>query len=175
MLWLAKEPSTGRLFVYQEFYEPGMTDPQQAEAINDLTQTYEKFAFNFGDPAVWTKRTTDIIAKSTYDVFLEHQILLTKADNDQERKAHRIRQALADIHDGKPGLQIFTSCKNLIAELEGLMSDPDHPEKPLPNQADHAYDALCYALSNYTAPTITSRQRKKNVKRVSPFIGMKGI
>ena len=175
MLWLAKEPSTGRIFVYQEFYEHSMTDPQQCEQINDMTQTHERFAFSFADPAVWTRRTVDIIAKSTYDVFLAHQILLTKADNDQERKAHRIRQALADIHDSKPGLQIFSSCRNLIAELEGLMSDPDHPEKPLANQADHAYDALCYALSNYTAPTITTRYKKKNTKNVSPFIGMKGI
>lgn len=116
-----------------------------------------------------------MIAKSTYDVFLEHGILLNKADNNQMRKAKRLRQALADIHDGLPGLQIFSSCKNVIGEIEGLMSDPDNPEKPLPNQMDHAYDALCYALSNYVPPAVNTRQRREPRERKNPFLGMKGI
>lgn len=175
MLWLAKEPSTGRLYVYREMYEAGLTDPQQAQRVNDLTESDERFSFSFADPSVWTRRTTDIIAKSTYDVFLEHSIYLTKADNNQERKATRLRSSLADIHDGEPGLKVFSTCSNLIAEIEGLMSDQDHPERPLPNQADHAYDALCYALSNYSAPSITGRVRKTTQKVRSPFVSMKGI
>ena len=175
MLWIAKEPSTGRLFVYNEMYEAGLTDPQQCELINDITQLNERFIFTFADPSAWTKRSVDVIAKSTYDVFIQHQILLTKADNNQQRKSQRIRQALGDIHDGEPGMKIFSTCKNLIAEIEGLMTDPDHPERPLSNQSDHAYDALCYALSNYTAPSVTHkfRQYKQTVR--NPFIGMEGI
>jgi hypothetical protein len=157
MHWLAKEPSTGRLFLYKEFYQAGFTDPQQAEAINDMSETYERFAFTYADPSCWTKRTTEIIAKSTFDVFMEHQVYLVKADNNQLRKAKRLREALGDIHDGEPGIKIFRTCQNTIGELEGLMTNPDHPERPMTNQLDHAYDALCYALSNYTAPAITSR------------------
>jgi hypothetical protein len=175
MLWLAKDPATARLYVYQEMYVTAMTDPQQAEMINDMTQPWERFAYSFGDPSLWTKRTTGMIAKSTYDVFIEHGIYLIKADNKQERKAQRIRSALADIHDGEPGIKIFTTCTNLIAEIEGLMSNPEHPDRPLANQQDHAYDALCYALSNYTAPTVTGRARKTSKKSVSPLVGLKGI
>lgn len=175
MLWLAKEPSTGRLFVYKELYEAGLTDPQQAEKINDMTEQHERFVFSFADPSVWTKRSTETIAKSTYDVFLDHQILLTKADNNQERKAQRIHSALADIHDNEPGLKIFDTCTNLIGEIEGLIGDADHPERPQSGQQDHAYDALCYALSNYVAPTVTSRYRKYIQKVKSPFIGLEGI
>ena len=175
MLWLAKEPTTGRVFVYKELYEPGLTDPQQAEKINEHTQNHERFSFNFADPSVWTKRSIDIIAKSTYDVFIDHQIYLTKADNNQERKAKRIHTALADIYDNEPGLKIFNTCTKLIAELEGLMSDPDHPERPLGNQADHAYDALCYALSDYTAPAVTGKVQKYAEKTQNPFLKMKGI
>lgn len=175
MLWFAKEPSTGRIYLYREFYESGLTDPQQAEKINDMTETYERFAFSFADPSVWTKRSVDIIAKSTFDVFLEHSIYLTKADNDQERKAKRIREALADIHDGKPGLMIFKTCKNTIAEIEGLMANPDYPERPERNQQDHAYDALCYGLSNYTAPTVKGKFNKFANKVQNPFLDMRGI
>lgn len=175
MLWLAKEPNTGRLFVYREMYQAGLTDPQQAEKINDLTEQYERFSFTYADPSVWTKRSVDIIAKSTYDVFLEHQIYMIKADNGQERKAQRLRSALADIHDGEPGIKIFRTCKNLIAELEGLMRNPNYPERPLPNQQDHAYDAICYALSNYIAPSVTGRGKTKRTRRESPLLGLKGI
>jgi phage terminase large subunit len=175
VLWLAKEPATGRLYIYNELYEAGLTDPQLAEKVNDMTESNERFSFTYADPSVWTKRTTGVIAKSTFDVFLEHQIYLIKADNNQERKSSRLRAALADIHDGEPGLKIFESCKNTIVELEGLMSDPDHLERPLPNQMDHAYDALCYALSNYSAPSVIGRSRKKTNKRKSPYAGMRGI
>jgi len=175
MLWLAKEPNTGRVFVYQEMYESKLTDPQQAEKINDMTEEWEKFSFSFADPSVWTKRSIDIIAKSTYDVFIEHSIYLVKADNNQLRKAQRLRAALGDIHDGEPGLKIFRTCKSLITELEGLMRNPDHPERPLPRQQDHAYDAICYALSNYTAPSITGIRKKNTKKPKSPLLGLRGI
>lgn len=175
MLWLAKEPTTGRIYVYNELYQAGLTDPHQAEKINEITQPWEKFVYTFADPSAWTKRSTEVVARSTYDVFVEHQILLSKADNDQERKAKRIRSALQDIHDGRPGLMIFDTCTSLILELEGLMSDPDHPERPLPNQADHAYDALCYALSNYIPPSITTKHKVKRGNKKNPFLEAEGI
>lgn len=175
MLWLAKDPATGRLYLYREMYESKLTDPQQAEMINSMTETWEKFSFNFADPAVWSKKTTSAEVTSTYEVFLKHQIYLTKADNSQERKAARLRMALAEIHDKKPGLLIFKNCINTIAELEGLMSDPDRPEKPLRNQEDHAYDALCYALTNYDSPTVVTKFRDFKTTVKSPFINMNGV
>ena len=174
MVWIARDPDTGRLYQYREMYVVGQNDPQQAETINGMTENWEKFSFNFGDPSVWTKRTIGVIARSTYDVFIEHGILLIKGDNDQIRKSKRLRTVLANIHDGEPGLKIFKTCENTIEELEGLMSDPDNIEKPLPNQADHIYDALCYALTNHNAPSITGRPKKKTVYR-TPFSQVRGL
>jgi phage terminase large subunit len=174
MYWIATDPATKRLYVYREFYEAGLTDPQQAEAINDMTQVWEKFSFNYADPSIWTSRTTERVAKSTADVFQSYSILMTKADNDQIAKSKRLRSALAPIHDGKPGILIFNTCTNLIAELEGLMTDPDHPEKPLPNQQDHAYDALCYGLTGYSPPRLVDRDKKKE-KPKNIYSGVKGL
>jgi len=162
MLWFAKEPATGRLFLYKEWYQAGFTDPHQAEAINDMTDEHERFTFTYADPSCWAKRTTEVIAKSTFDVFMTHQIYLTKADNNQMRKIKRLRQALGDIHDGEPGIKIFRSCVNTIGEIEGLMSNPDHPERWLNGQLDHAIDAFGYALSNYKPPTVTGLKEKRN-------------
>ena len=174
MIWFAKDPATGRIYAYQEFYEMGMTDPQQAEAINDMTNKYERFAYSYADPSVWTKRSTQVIAKSTFDVFQEHGILLSKADNNQERKAKGLRSALADIHDGLPGIQFFDTLKMTIMEIEGLMTNPDKPEVPATGQADHAYDALCYGLTRYTPPIITGF-KKHTTKYQPPFEGVEGL
>ena len=176
MCWIAKEPSTGRLFMYRELYQSKLTDPEQAEMINDMTEPWEKFNFNWADPAVWAKRTQSENITSTYDVFLKHQIYLTRGDNNQVRKAGKLRAALADIHDGDPGIKIFRTCVNTIAELEGLTTDPNRPEKPMRGQADHAYDGLCYALSNYSAPAIMTKL-DDGFKRVieNPFANMNGV
>lgn len=175
MLWLAKEPSTGRLFVYNELYKEGLVDRHQAEMINDMCQEFEFFAFTFGGHDAWTKRTTGDVARSTYDVFLDHQIYMTKADTDNDRKTRRVRSALAEIHDGEPGIKIFSTCENLILEIEGLMSDPNRPERPLPNQQDHAYDALAYALTNYSPPTVNFKKKVYTDNNKSPYLEMEGI
>lgn len=174
MYWLARDPATMRLYVYREFYESGLTDPHQAERINEMTESWEKFTWTYADPSAWTRRTVEMVAKSTYDVMLQHSILMTKADNDQISKSKRLRSALAPIHDGKPGIYIFDTCTNLISELEGLLVDPDHREKPLPNQVDHGYDALCYALTGYSPPILKTEADKKK-KWTSPYQGVKGL
>jgi len=174
MLFLAKEPSTGRLYVYKEIYEHRMTDPEQAEKVKEYTEKDERFSFTFADPSIWIKRSVEMTSKSTFDVFLDHQIYLTKADNDQVRKAKRLRSALANIHDGKPGLLIFRNCKMTILELEGLITDPDRPEVPDRGQTDHAYDALCYALTNYMPPSVRTRRINKTTAQ-SPLLDLKGL
>lgn len=173
MLWFAKNPDNHRVFLYNEFYEAGLTDPRQAEMIASMSGN-EKYMFSFADPSVWTKRTTEIAARSTYDVFLEYGVVLTKADNDQIRKAKRIRTALANIHDKEPGMKIFASCKNAIREIGNLMLDPDHPEKPLPGQEDHAYDACCYGLTRYRPPMLTARKYRET-KSAGPLTAVEGL
>jgi hypothetical protein len=175
MYWLAKDPATKRLYVYREFYQAGLTDPHQAERINEMTESWERFTFTYADPSAWTKRTVDLDAKSTYDVMLEHGILFTKADNDQIGKSKRLRAGLAPLIDGKPGIYIFDTCVSLIAELEGLLTDPDHPEKPLPNQTDHAYDALCYALTGYSPPIVKTEAEQNKPRWKNPYQGVKGL
>ena len=175
MYWLAKDPASKRMYVYREFYEAGLTDPQQFERINDMTESWEKFTFSYADPSIWTQRTVERVAKSTYDVALDYRILFTRADNDQVSKARRLRSSLADIHDGRPGLMIFDTCTYLIVEIEGLMSDPDHPENPLPNQQDHGYDALCYGLTGYSPPILKTTDDNKPKQYQNPFAGVKGL
>ena len=47
---------------------------------------------------------------------------------------------------GRPRLQIFNSCPNLIRELQSIPLDKSNPEDVNTHAPDHAYDALRYLI-----------------------------
>lgn len=172
--WFAKDPDTRRTYIYRELYEAGLTDPQQARRINEMSGDKEIFTFTFADPSMWTKRTTGEIATSTHDTYSSNGIYLTKADNDHANKKRKLHSVLAVLPDGLPGLQIFSTCTNLIRTIPILQTDPDKPEDILDDQEDHAYDAVTYGMTNYRDPA-PEPHRKKSEPWVSPMLHMKGL
>lgn len=171
--WFAKDPDTRRTYIYREIYKAGINDPQQAREINEVSRG-ETFAFNFADPSMWTKRTTGDVATSSYDAYLANGVYLTKADNDHANKKRKMHSVLAPLPDGLPGLQIFSTCTNLIRILPILQTDPDKPEDILEGQEEHAYDSVTYGLTNYRDPA-PEKPRKQVEQWTSPLVGMKGL
>jgi phage terminase large subunit len=152
-LFWTKDPDTRRLFVYRCLYAVGLTDPLQAERIKEHMLPGEVFMFHFADPSMWAKnKTSEYIAKSTYDVYLEHGIMLTKANNDQRSKISKTHSSLAPIHDKGPAVQVFDTCPDLIRTMPAIMYDPKNSETILDGQEDHAWDAYAYGLTNWTPP-----------------------
>ena len=47
---------------------------------------------------------------------------------------------------GRPKIQIFNSCPNLIRELQSIPLDKSNPEDVDTHAPDHAYDALRYLI-----------------------------
>jgi len=150
-LWLAKHPDLGRVYVYREAYETGLTDRQQAVRINDMTPADEKISYTLADPnSFWERKSGE--GDSFYtaeDVYRKAGIILTRADNARIPGKRRVDAALSLLPDAKPGLQVFNTCVNLIGELSSLARDDIHPEDVDTTMDDHAYDALRYALSRY--------------------------
>jgi PBSX family phage terminase large subunit len=171
--WFAKDPNSRRTFIYRELYQAGLTDPQQARRINEMTGD-EHITSHFADPSMWTKRTVSDTATSTYDTYLANGIYLTKADNDHANKKRKMHSVLAVLPDGLPGLQIFSICTNLIRTLPALQTDPDKPEDILEGQEEHAYDAVTYGLTNYRDPA-PEPNRKPREPWKSPLAGVKGL
>lgn len=162
-LWIAKEPDTGRRYVYREAYQVQLTDSQQAQMVLDMTPPGEKIAFTYADPSMWTKRAHDNQIYTTADTYRNMGVPLTKADNDRMSGKRKVNQALGMLGDGKPGLQIFRNCVNLIRTLPALPLDKVHPEDVDTEAEDHAYDALRYGETN--APAIQApkpRQEQRN-------------
>jgi len=145
--WRAKDPDTGRVYVYREAYDVGLTDRRQARLIRDMTPPLEKIRHRYADPSMWTKRNQEDMTFSTADEYAAEGVYLTRADNDRLTRVRKLHTLLADLPDGRPGLLVFQTCVELIRTLPALVADPIRPEDVDTDGEDHAYDALTYSLT----------------------------
>lgn len=146
--WLAQNPDSGRVYVYRELYERGLTDRAQARLIKSVTPPDEKIRARFADPSMWTKDKDEDRTVSTYDIYKSEGVLLTKADNDRMSGWRRLRTFLADLPDGRPGLLIYETCENLIRTIGALPYSRTSPEDLDTDAEDHAVDSLRYATTS---------------------------
>lgn len=147
-LWAAKNPDNGRIIIYREAYERGLTDPRQAELIRSMEDPTEKIRKRYADPSMWTKRTQTDDPTSSVDIYATKGIYLTPAVNDRIAGKRKVDRLLEDLPDGKPGLLVFSTCTNLIRTLPSLVYDKVHVEDIDTTGDDHAYDALRYLLTD---------------------------
>ena len=74
-------------------------------------------------------------------------IKCVKHTNNGRRSWNLVHELLTERdEDGSPYLRIFSSCKYLIREMSNIQCDKNNPEECDTRQADHALDALRYAL-----------------------------
>lgn len=148
-LWCAKDPDNGRIYVYRELYQAGLTVRDQARLILEYTPPNERIAFTYADPAMWAKRDMLGVILSTADEYAQEGIYLTKADNDRLSGKRKIDTVLAPLPDGAPGLQVFEQCTNLIRTIPLMIHDAHNKEDIDTTLEDHAVDTLKYLLTNY--------------------------
>jgi hypothetical protein len=160
VLWGTQDPASQRTYVYREAYGTGYTDPQICEMIHFATPPQEMISITYADPSMWTVKSAGETVTSSFQTFLECGVLLFKADNDRLNGKRKLHSLLAMRADGKPGIQFFKTCYNLIRTFPKLASDPGNPEDVKPKgQEDHPFDTLKYLLSN----TVPLMRRKKQV------------
>lgn len=147
-LWLAQDPASGRRYVYREAYDRLLTTQQQARRIVEMTGEGESVYATFADPAMWGKKNVGGVVRSAAQEYALEKVTLTKADNDRIQGKRRVDSALAVQPDGLPGLQVFSTCVNLIRTLPLLVFDTIRVEDVDTEGEDHAYDTLKYGLSN---------------------------
>ena len=150
-LWAKYNPHIGRVIVYREDYQTGLTSREQAERILMLTGTDENVLTTYCDPAMFGKKAQDVVT-SDEEVYRNVGITLTAGTNYRIDGKRKVDNLLLDKADGKPGLLIHSSCRNLIDQLENLIYDDEHIEDVNTRQEDHAYDALRYLLTRVHDP-----------------------
>ena len=167
-LWGAKDPDTSRIYIYREAYQAGLTTVKQRERINDMTPPDEIINVNYADPAMWSRQNRNNEIYTAFDEYKDPSltdsppILLKKADNDRLSGKRKVDRVLDNLPDGKPGLQVVSTCYNLIEQFESLARDDLRPEDVDTDQEDHAYDALRYFMTNEKAVETNKPKRRPN-------------
>lgn len=172
-VWIAKNPDNGRVVMYRELYQAGLSDRRQAELIRDREnpEEYRRIAKRYADPSMWTADTRFEHPTSSADIYRQHGVLLTRASNDRKNGKRKVERLLDPLPDGLPGFMVFETCFNFINNISSLVYSQTDPEDVDTDGEDHDYDALRYALSDekdHEEPKPKSAQR-------SPVLSMRSI
>jgi len=169
-LWFACGPD-GHIYVYREHYQRQTLASTMAKEICTLSQG-EAIAYTVASPDAWQKRglvqkgEEGISGESIAEVFTKSGVPLLKADNTRIPGWQRVREYLADAPDGKPCLQIFDCCENLIRTLP-LLQYASNGEDVKDGAEDHAPEALRYGLMS--RPIKSRTPEKKKPRAYDPF------
>jgi hypothetical protein len=147
-LWFARNPGNGRIYVYREVYESGVDTRSQARIIKEMTPE-TNVLITYADPSMWQQQNKDGIIFTAESQYAKEGVYLTKGDNNRLSGKQKVDTLLTSLPDGDPGIQVFSTCKNLIRTLPTLAYDKVRVEDVDTKQEDHAYDALRYGLTNY--------------------------
>lgn len=150
-LWIAVDPDR-RCYVYREECESNLIIADAAARIKDKTPEGEEIYCTFAPPDLWSRSQES--GKGRADMFYEHGVPFTKASNDRINGWAALRELMRFAPDGKPYLQIFSTCTELIKCLPALIHDDRNPEDAStePHNITHACDAARYFAIQYINP-----------------------
>ncbi len=151
--------SQGRAWVYREIYESGLIVSDAARRIRQHTAEDEHIYQYFAPPDLWNRRQDT--GKSAADIFAEHGVALSKAENNRIAGWYDLREWLKPYVDEqgrmRAALTVFSNCENLIRTLPSISRDPVNPNDTAaaPHELTHAPDALRYFAAGRPLPAHT--------------------
>ena len=114
------------------------------------------------DTAAWAK--TGTTGPTVGESLLRAGHKLRRADKNRVQGKIQIHEFLKVKENGRPKLQIFNTCPNLIRELQSIPLSKTNPEDVDTHASDHAYDALRYMIMS--RPRMDSPlERMRGLKR----------
>ena len=143
-IWATVDPSDGTLIVYRELYRKGLTGVDLGEMIAQMELEDPFSVQGVLDTAAWarTGTTGPTVGESLQKAW--HK--LRRADKNRIQGKIQLHEYLKVQQSGRPRLQIFNTCPNLIRELQSIPLDKSNPEDVDTHAPDHAYDALRYLI-----------------------------
>jgi len=143
-VWGTVDPSDGTLIIYRELYRKGLTGEDLGNMIAEM-EAQDPFAVaGVLDTAAWAKTGTTGPTVGESLMRVGHK--LRRADKNRIQGKIQIHEYLKIQQSGRPRLQIFNTCPNLIRELQSIPLDRSNPEDVDTHASDHAYDALRYLI-----------------------------
>lgn len=131
-IWLAKNPDTGQVVAYNEYYR-GQAEPSvHAAAVKNRGAWIPGVV----DPAARGRSQVD--GKKLYDMYIDLGLDLTKADNSRESGIYQVWEMLSQGQ-----LKIFSTCVNTLSEYRLYRRDE---KGNIVKKNDHLMDALRYGV-----------------------------
>ena len=143
-LWGIVDMNDNTLIIYRELYRKGLTGEELGAIITDM-EIEDPFSVNgVLDTAAWAN--TGTTGPTVGEALLRAGHKLRRADKNRIQGKIQIHEYLKLRESGRPKLQIFNTCPNLIRELQSIPLSKNNPEDVDTHASDHAYDALRYMI-----------------------------
>ena len=143
-IWAAIDPSDGTLIIYRELYQKNLTGVDLAQLITQMELQDPFSVAGVLDTAAWNK--TGTTGPTVGETLVRAGHKLRRADKNRIQGKIQIHEYLKVQQSGRPRIQIFNTCPNLIRELQSIPLDRSNPEDVDTHAQDHAYDALRYLI-----------------------------
>jgi len=173
-VWGAIDPEDGTLIIYRELYKKGLLGTELAEMLTNMEIEDPFSVAGVLDTACWSR--TGTTGPTVGETLLRAGHKLRRADKNRVQGKIQIHEYLKVTQSGRPRLQIFNTCPNLIRELQSIPLDNKNPEDVDTHAADHAYDALRYLIMsrpriNDTLSQMRQFQREQHFKPLDSTFG----
>ena len=143
-LWGIMDINDNTLIIYRELYQKNLTGEELGAIITDM-ETEDPFSVaGVLDTAAWANTGTTGPTVGESLVRAGHK--LRRADKNRIQGKIQVHEYLKIRENGRPKLQIFNTCPNLIRELQSIPLSKTNPEDVDTHASDHAYDALRYMI-----------------------------
>ena len=144
-LWFAIDPSDGTLIVYRELYQKGLSGKALGDRIHEMEADEVRAIGGVLDWASWNRQGGSGPSPGEDLVKTGHK--LRKADKNREAGKIQVHERLrVNPATGRPKMQIFNTCVNIIKQLQYIPLDKNNREDVDTKAEDHAYDALRYGV-----------------------------
>jgi hypothetical protein len=143
-IWGAMDKADGTLIIYRELYRKGLTGVDLGCIITDMEMEDPLSVPGVLDTSAWAR--TGTTGPTVGESLVKQGHKLRRADKNRIQGKIQIHEYLKVQPSGRPRLQIFNTCPNLIKELQSIPLDTRNPEDVDTHAADHAYDALRYLI-----------------------------
>ena len=143
-IWGAVDPSDGTLIIYRELYRKGLLGTDLADLITNMELVDPFSVPGVLDTACWSR--TGTTGPTIGETLIRAGHKLRRADKNRIQGKIQIHEYLKVMQSGRPRIQIFNTCPNLIRELQSIPLDKKNPEDVDTHAPDHAYDALRYLI-----------------------------
>ena len=143
-VWGAVDPSDGTLIIYRELYRKGLLGTELAGMLTEMEMEDPFSVQGVLDTACWSR--TGTTGPTVGETLQRAGHKLRRADKNRIQGKIQIHEYLKLTQSGRPKIQIFNTCPNLIRELQSIPLDKTKPEDVDTHASDHAYDALRYLI-----------------------------